>query len=59
MAKIKTYYFTEVEVLALRDALEDFHAVHKNDQPYSPIFRERNRAAAGLCEQFKDDYRLW
>lgn len=55
--KTKTYTFTEIEILALREAMIEFKHSIKNNKPISPIFIEMKKAVTGLAEQFKDDYR--
>ena len=61
MEKIKTkqYLLTEIEVLAIRDALIEFKQQLKNVKPISDIAIAEKKAVTALVEQFKDDVRLW
>lgn len=56
--KTKTYTFTEVEILALKEAMSDFHFKIKDNNMISPIFKDMQKAVKSLKEQFTEDYRL-
>lgn len=56
--KTKTYTFTEIEMLALRDSLTVMSFEIKNLNCNAPIFSDRNKAIITLKEQFKNDYSL-
>lgn len=54
--KTKEYVLTEIEILAIRDALEELKFVNRNLRPSSPVIIERNKAVVALHAQFKADY---
>jgi len=53
--KTKTYTFTHIEVLALRDAMGEQKLRLKPLNPNSPIFKQIKTATSALYEQFKSD----
>lgn len=53
--KTKRYEFTQVEMLAIRDALIEEHQRLKKVNPNSPIFIQKKRAVEALKDQFKAD----
>lgn len=53
--KTKTYVFTYVEILALRDALIEKHQIDKLYTPISPIAIGMQKATKTLKDQFKED----
>ena len=57
--KTKQYLLTEIEVLAIRDALIEFKHHLKNVKPISDIAIAEKKAVTILAEQFKNDVRLW
>ena len=56
--KTKTYEFTEIEVMALKEATCEYYHATKHLKPKSPIAVKMFKALEGLKEQFNDDYRL-
>jgi hypothetical protein len=55
--KTKTYTFTETEILALKEALTEYHFKIKDNNMTSPIFIDMRKAVKSLKEQFTEDYR--
>lgn len=60
--KTKTYTFTEIEILALREAMDFYyHEVSKRVgalDKLSPLFANMHKSVKALKDQFKDDLRL-
>jgi len=57
--KTKRYELTEIEVLALKMATDDYYHRTKHIQTRSPIVLNMYNALKSLKDQFNDDYRLW
>ena len=57
--KTKRYEFTEIEVLALKEATTEFYHFMKQIKAGSPIVMNMKAALCALKNQFHDDYRLW
>jgi len=54
--KTKEYIFTEHEMYAIRDALNEYHHnTAKNAKPASPAAQKQMAAVRPLYEQFRDD----
>ena len=57
--KTKTYTFTEIEVMALKEATKEYYFQRRNLKPISPVVQKMQAALLTLKDQFDDDFRLW
>ena len=57
--KTKRYELTEVKVLALKMATEEFYHQMKSVKTASPIILSMKNSLHALKDQFSNDYRLW
>lgn len=54
--KTKHYELTEIEILAIREALDTQWYQIKDKDMISPIFKDMKKATLILLDQFKQDY---